>query len=122
MFEYIAKAVCEQLAVIIAEEDEEDRGYITQKDFMNDFMTEDFLNKNIRVRPLSGVSRADEGKTDIHNKSSNNDPFGNADDDEKFNSMKQIEMDEQRKEAKIKKEDFLRKKALDEEKLLKKRR
>jgi hypothetical protein len=43
------------------EEDDDDRGYITQKDFMNDFMTEDFLNKNIRVRPLSGVSKGDDG-------------------------------------------------------------
>jgi len=46
-----------QLEQIIAEEDEEDRGFITAKDFMNDFATEEFLNKNIRVRPLSGVSR-----------------------------------------------------------------
>ena len=61
------------------EEDEEDRGYITQKDFMNDFMTEDFLNKNIRVRPLSGVSRGDDGKTnDVHNKSLNNDQFASV--------------------------------------------
>lgn len=91
---------------------------------MNDFMTEDFLNKNIRVRPLSGVSRAgDDGKTnDPHNKSMNNDPFGGADEDEKFNSMKNIEMDEQRKEAKSKKDDFIKKKALEEEKLAKKRR
>lgn len=44
---------------------------------MNDFMTEDFLNKNIRVRPLSGVSRGEDGKTaDVHNKSLNNDQFG----------------------------------------------
>ena len=26
-------------------------GYITAKDFMNDFATEEFLSKNIRVRP-----------------------------------------------------------------------
>jgi hypothetical protein len=48
------------------EEEEEDRGYITAKDFMNDFATEEFLNKNIRVRPVSGVTRGgdmDETKT-----------------------------------------------------------
>lgn len=91
---------------------------------MNDFMTEDFLNKNIRVRPLSGVSRGgDDGKTnDQHNKSMNNDPFGGADEDEKFNSMKNIEMDEQRKEAKAKKDAFIEKKAKEEDKLSKKRR
>jgi hypothetical protein len=27
---------------------------------MNDFATEDFLNKNIRVRPISGVTRGDQ--------------------------------------------------------------
>jgi hypothetical protein len=45
---------------MISEEDDEDRGYITAKDFMNDFATEDFLNKNIRVRPISGVTRNDQ--------------------------------------------------------------
>jgi len=39
------------------EEDDEDRGFITAKDFMNDFATEDFITKNIRVRPHSGLAR-----------------------------------------------------------------
>lgn len=42
------------------DEDEEERGAITAKDFMNDFATEEFLNKNIRVRPVSGVTRGDQ--------------------------------------------------------------
>ncbi len=46
------------------EEDDEDRGFITAKDFMNDFATDDFLSKNIRVRPQSGVNRdGDDAKT-----------------------------------------------------------
>ena len=123
LFEKICEAVCKQLQQIIMEEDEEDRGYITQKDFMNDFMTEDFLNKNIRVRPLSGVSRGDDGKTnDVHNKSLNNDQFGNNDADEKFNMMQEIEMDDHRKEAKDKRQKFLVKKALEDEKAAKKQR
>ena len=59
------QAVCRQLETIIMEEDE-DRGFITAKDFMNDFATEDFISKNIRVRPNSGVTRGgdnDETKT-----------------------------------------------------------
>lgn len=68
LFEMISQAVCKQLEQIINEEDEEDRGYITAKDFMNDFATEEFLHKNIRVRPLSGIDRGeDDGKT--------NDPY-----------------------------------------------
>jgi hypothetical protein len=42
------------------EDDNEDRGFITAKDFMNDFATEDFISKNIRVRPTSGVTRVAE--------------------------------------------------------------
>ena len=49
---------------------------------MNDFATEEFLNKNIRVRPMSGISKMDdnEGRT--------NDPYNKSlgetgDDDEK---------------------------------------
>ena len=45
------------------EEDDEDRGVITAKDFMNDFATEDFIAKNMRVRPQSGVTRGDNDET-----------------------------------------------------------
>jgi hypothetical protein len=64
-FEKIMQAVCRQLEQIIMEEDDEDRGFITAKDFMNDFATEDFISKNIRVRPNSGITRGgdDEVKT-----------------------------------------------------------
>lgn len=50
-FEKIMQVVCRQLEQIIMEEDDEDRGFITAKDFMNDFATEDFIAKNMRVRP-----------------------------------------------------------------------
>jgi hypothetical protein len=52
---------------------------------MNDFATEEFLNKNIRVRPISGVTRADEmdGKTNEPYNKSLNDP-NQGDEDEKF--------------------------------------
>ena len=84
------------------EEDDEDRGYITAKDFMNDFATEEFLSKNIRVRPLSGVTRGeDDGRTNDGFNKSLNDPHGNAEDvDEKFHREYEIEMEEKRREAK----------------------
>ena len=53
-FEKVMQAVCRQLDAVIMEEDDEERGFVTSKDFMNDFATEEFLNKNIRVRPQSG--------------------------------------------------------------------
>jgi len=60
---------------------------------MNDFATEEFLNKNIRVRPMSGVSKGDdEAKTDAYNKSLN-DPYGQGgDDNEKNEQIMQIEI------------------------------
>ena len=45
------------------EEDDDERGFVTSKDFMNDFATEEFLNKNIRVRPTSGMKDQDGGDT-----------------------------------------------------------
>ena len=72
LFEKIKDAVVKQLESLKQEEDEEDRGYITAKDFMNDFATEEFLSKNIRVRPLSGVTRGDDdGRTNDFNRSLN---------------------------------------------------
>lgn len=90
------------------DEDEEDRGYITAKDFMNDFATEEFLTKNIRVRPVSGVTRGG----DMEETKTNNDyvhyPIKSmimgagdgGEDEEKFNKMINIDMEEQRKNIK----------------------
>ena len=39
-----------------------------QKDFLNDFATDEFITKNIRVRPVSGATTVDpkeEQKSDI---------------------------------------------------------
>ena len=44
---------------------------------MNDFATEEFLHKNIRVRPSSGVTRGkDDGKTNDPYQKSLTDPYG----------------------------------------------
>ena len=44
-FEKVMQAVCRQLDAVIMEEDDDERGFVTSKDFMNDFATEEFLNK-----------------------------------------------------------------------------
>ena len=124
LFEKIAEAVCKQLKQILHEEDEDERGYITAKDFMNDFATEEFLNKNIRVRPISGVSRGgvDDVKTNDYNKSLS-DPYGKQENDpEQFDKMKVIEMQEDRDNIKRQKEAYMAKKKAEEENLAKKRR
>ena len=48
-FEKVMQAVIKRLDQIVLEDGEEERGFVTSKDFMNDFATEEFLNKNIRV-------------------------------------------------------------------------
>jgi hypothetical protein len=61
LFNQITDIVCDQLDEITQSSPEGDdaTGYITAKDFMNDFATEEFLMKNIRVRPVSGVTGKD---------------------------------------------------------------
>ena len=44
-----------------------------------------------------------------------------ADDEEKFNRMINLDMEEQRKNIKLKREEFIRKKLIEEEKLKKKK-
>lgn len=89
---------------------------------MNDFATEEFLSKNIRVRPLSGVTRGDDdGRTNDYNRSMN-EQGQNPDGDAEFDQMRVIEMEEVRKETKEKKNQWLIKKAIEEEKAKKKHR
>lgn len=122
-FEKIMQAVCRQLEQIIMEEDDEDRGVITAKDFMNDFATEDFISKNMRVRPTSGVTRGgdnDETKTQGGDAGfSRMGGDGAIDDEEKFNLDADIEMTNDRKLAKSKMREF-QKKLLAQEELNKK--
>ena len=79
----------------MTEEDEDDKAYITAKDFMNDYATEEFTNKNIRVRPMSGLTRGEEdGKTNDANKSNVNEFGQKEDNDFEFNEMRVIDMDD----------------------------
>ena len=88
---------------------------------MNDFATEEFLSKNIRVRPLSGVTRGDDdGRTNDFNRSLQ-DNYA-QDPDEKFHDDIIIQIEENRKEAKEKQRAWMEKKRAEEEKAAKKRR
>ena len=64
-----------------------------------DFTTDEFINKNIRVRPQSGVEAIDkdEQKSDILGRGV--DP-NQMDEEEKFNQMANLEIDAQRKTVK----------------------
>lgn len=90
-----------------------------------DFATEDFINKNIRVRPISGVSKGDEtrdGRQSAVNGGQNQDENEEAQDN--YNKLAIYEIENQRKSVKKKKEEYLaemmRKQALEEKKAQKK--
>lgn len=56
--------VCDELKRMIEKthtQDEDEKG-IEYGDVFTDFATEDFISKNIRVRPVSGITHADETK------------------------------------------------------------
>ena len=86
---------------VIPEEEVEDY----QMDEMADFATEDFITKNIRVRPQSGITtgdKGDESKSLIYG-----DRGGGIDgtnDEEKWNRDMIYEMEQQRKTVKAEKE------------------
>ena len=68
-----------------------------------DFTTDEFINKNIRVRPTSGITTIDKEellKLDILGRGASLE--GNImDEEEKFNQMANLEIDAQRKTVKV---------------------
>ena len=74
---------------------------------MNDFATDEFLNKNIRVRPISGITRGDQdetktqGETQFVHYPTSKVTNDQGDDEEKFNKMINLDMEEQRKNIKV---------------------
>ena len=116
-----------QTNVIEADEFEEgeEKPVINLTAFLNDFGNQDFMDRNIRVRPVSGMTRAgagelDETKTNLDAGGKSLAAEGN-DDEEKFNKMINLDMEEQRKNIKVKRDEYIRRKQLEEEKKTKKK-
>ena len=112
----------QQLEKIIMEEDDEDRGFITAKDFMNDFGTDEFNAKNVRVRPQSGITHGDQDETKTQGgEGLSRIGEGGQDEEDKFNMQTQIELEEFRRNAKERMQEFMRRRALEEELVKKKK-
>ena len=86
---------------------------------MNDFATEDFIAKNMRVRPTSGVTRGDNDETKTQGGDVGFSRMGvgegNVDDDEKFNEAVKFELEKERKESKERMRDFQKRQMLQDE-------
>ena len=136
IFEKIANSVTKQIQnnVIDTDDhllDDEEKPIINLTAFLNDFGNQDFLDKNVRVRPVSGMTRGDmdETKTNNNNLEAATNNGGKsmlmagdgADDEEKFNRMINLDMEEQRKNIKLKRDEAIRRKQMEEEKKAKKK-
>ena len=133
IFEKIADSVCKQIQSNVIDSDDHfgegedgEKPLINLTAFLNDFGNQDFLDKNVRVRPVSGQTRGggDLDETKTNNNDGKSLMLGGVDptdDEDKFNKMINLDMEEQRKNIKLKREEFIRKKQIEEEKLKKKK-
>jgi hypothetical protein len=101
----------------------EDINLSIAKDFLKDVENEEFFAKNFRVRPVSGVTGSGNEERQSEHVSRKDLPIGGgigagdaADDEDKFNKMMNLEMEEQRKKIKTQRVEQERKKVLDQEK------
>jgi hypothetical protein len=97
-----------------------DKEPIAPDDTFIDFATEEFITKNIRVRPISGVTHGDETKDGRQSNVSKGGAENDEDKDEKVHFEAIIELNEQREQIKKKidqfKEDKRKKQLLEEKK------
>ena len=120
LFEKISETTCDQLEQLLADEVSEEDRYITLKDFLNDFASQEFVQKNIRVRPMSARTNADESQRQEYMTSGQSRNMGKSNDEAKedqndFRSM-MFEIEQQRKNIKEKHNEVRRKKEVDIEK------
>ena len=111
------QAVLKRLDQIVLEDGDEERGFVTSKDFMNDFATEDFLNKNIRVESTANHNRMDEdAKTqDGQPGQSRHDTYSHANDGDDNMNQLPFELRNEREQIKKRFEDWTLQKRLEEE-------
>ena len=84
-----------------------DKNPVEPDDAFIDFATEDFINKNIRVRPISGVTNKDETRDGrASNVSGQKNADGNEDNLNDKENFAKYEMENQRKLAKKKFQDY----------------
>lgn len=120
LFEKITEITCDQLDQILSEEVSEEDRFINSKEFMNDFASEEFIQKNIRIRPSSGRTNADDSQKMDYMTSGPSRNMGKSTDGAKedHNDVRTMmyEIEQQRKAIKEKHEEVLRKKKADIEK------
>lgn len=110
VFEGMNMCVCDELRRLAERQAQEDgTDAIEYGDVFTDIATEDFISKNIRVRPVSGITHADETKDGRQSNVSRaqRDTEGNEDGEDNYNKYAQLELEDQRKLIKTKHRDAL---------------
>lgn len=87
-----------ELELISAKRQEDGEEGLEYAEVFTDFATKDFVEKNIRVRPISGMN--DETKDGRQSNVSRGKGEGDEDEDEKFNKLAALEMHAIRQEQK----------------------
>jgi hypothetical protein len=92
------KIVTTELASLKDKKDEP----LEADDTFIDFATEDFINKNIRVRPISGITHEDPTRDGRASNISRGDGANNEDAHDNQEQLAKMELDEQRTNVKRK--------------------
>lgn len=122
LFDKITDIVSDSLEDIISNQgssfQNDDMGFAIAKDFLKDLENEEFFAKNFRVRPVSGVTHSGNDERQSEHVSRNNLAVGGepTDDEDKFNKMMNIEMEEQRRKIKVSRIEEQKRKQLEQEK------
>ena len=126
-FEKVMQAVIKRLDQILQEDGEEERGFaITSKDFMNDFATDEFVSKNIRVYPTSNQANQlgglgdDEAKTQDGQANAGVSRQGELAEDDQSHSLP-FELRQERDAIKKRFEDYTAQKRAEEERARRRR-
>lgn len=119
LLKFISKVVNEQLQKLLREEGSDENKYISSREYINEFASQEYIDKNIRIVPAGKVK-------DDENRINSGGPSGfmkedGEEDEENSNKMINLEMEEQRKDIKKQREEMERRQKLEEEKRLKNR-
>lgn len=99
----MSQIVVEQLNLLNSQQEEGKQDGVEYGDVFNDFATEDFISKNIRVRPVSGNTAKDETKDGRQSNISKGmgGSEGEQEGEDNYHKFAVLELEDQRKAIKL---------------------
>jgi len=127
-FKNIATMVHQQLNMIMdarkeqGGDDEDSDESLNVKELINDFATDEFVHKNVRVRPTSSHSMVGKDQSEMGGRGQMQAVKDEEDDDRKFNSETQFDLQQQRFDAKTRKKQVEQERLIEAEKAERKKK